>query len=54
MAQTNLERIGKVRLLKPKELGEDWDPSKDKRLTVWEMAHHLIRKLDTGEQKKRP
>jgi putative DNA methylase len=41
---------GKVRLLKASELPEDWDPTKDKRLTVWEMVHHLIRLLETSEQ----
>lgn len=39
---------GKVRLLKPEELPEDWDPATDSRLTVWEMVHHLIRVLGTG------
>ncbi|MBL9045673.1 MAG: DUF1156 domain-containing protein [Myxococcales bacterium] len=34
---------GKVRLLRPEELPADWDPAKDKRLTVWEMTHHLVR-----------
>ena len=38
---------GKVRLLKPQELPSDWDPISDKRLTVWEMVHHLIRALET-------
>jgi putative DNA methylase len=43
-------RRGKVRLLKPDELPEDWDPTSDSRLTVWEMVHHLIRVLeDKGE-----
>jgi putative DNA methylase len=41
---------GKVRLLKPDELPEDWDPSRDKRLTVWEMVHQFIRALGKGEQ----
>ncbi len=41
---------GKVRLLKPDELPEDWDPEADARLTVWEMTHHLIRALAQGEQ----
>jgi putative DNA methylase len=36
-------RAGTVRLLKWEELPEDWDPDKDRRLTVWEMTHHLIR-----------
>lgn len=34
---------GKVRLLRPDELSKDWDPSTDKRLTMWEMTHHLLR-----------
>jgi putative DNA methylase len=39
---------GKVRLLRPNELPKDWDPSTDKRLTTWEMVHHLIRTLESG------
>jgi putative DNA methylase len=39
---------GKVRLLRPVEFPADWDPSTDKRLTVWEMVHHLIRVLEAG------
>jgi putative DNA methylase len=39
---------GKVRLLAPHELPADWDPAQDKRLTVWEMVHHLIRALNSG------
>jgi putative DNA methylase len=39
---------GKVRLLRPDELPEDWDPATDGRLTVWEMVHHLIRVLEAG------
>lgn len=39
---------GKVSLLKPNELPEDWDPTRDSRLTVWEMVHHLIRLLESG------
>jgi putative DNA methylase len=35
-----------VRLLKPRELLADWDPETDKRLTIWEMVHHLIRALE--------
>ncbi len=38
---------GRVRLLRPEELPEDWDPWKDRRLTVWEVVHHLVRALDT-------
>src|SRR6516164_5963115 len=29
---------GRVRLLKPDELPEDWDPQTDDRLTVWEVV----------------
>ncbi|MDI9616724.1 MAG: DUF1156 domain-containing protein [Methanothrix sp.] len=39
---------GRVRLLKPEELPSDYDPTVDKRLTVWEMTHHLIRLLESG------
>jgi putative DNA methylase len=39
---------GKVRLLKPSELPEGWDPAKDSRLTAWEMVHQLIRALEAG------
>ena len=39
---------GKVRLLKPNELPEDWDPLTDKRLTHWETVHHLVRVLEAG------
>ena len=42
---------GKVRLLKPDELSEDWDPNKDSRLTEWEIVHQLIRALEAnGEE----
>ena len=34
---------GKVRLLRPHELPDGWDPRTDRRRTVWEMVHHLIR-----------
>jgi putative DNA methylase len=37
---------GKVQLLKPNELPEDWDPATDARLTHWETVHHLIRVLE--------
>lgn len=39
---------GKVRLLKPDELLEDWNPETDERLTNWETVHHLIRVLGSG------
>lgn len=40
---------GKVRLLKKEELDADWNPATDKRLTIWEITHHLIRRLEQGE-----
>nr|WP_096361890.1 DUF1156 domain-containing protein [Sulfuricaulis limicola] len=43
-----LSKAGKVRLLKPAELPDDWDPTTDKRLNVWEMVHHLVRMLEAG------
>ncbi|MGO8749157.1 MAG: DUF1156 domain-containing protein [Thermoguttaceae bacterium] len=36
-------RGGKVQLIKREGLDADWDPATDKRLTVWEIAQHLIR-----------
>jgi putative DNA methylase len=42
---------GKVRLLRRNELPANWDPEKDKRLTIWECTHQLIRALDAGEGK---
>jgi putative DNA methylase len=43
-----LSKGGKVRLLRPDELPEDWNPEIDPRLTAWEVVHHLIRALETG------
>ena len=37
---------GKVRLLRPHELPEDWVPDSDTRLILWEAVHHLIRVHD--------
>ncbi|HKR61007.1 MAG TPA: hypothetical protein VJS64_14910, partial [Pyrinomonadaceae bacterium] len=39
---------GKVRLLKPDELPDNWDPATDHRLTNWETVQHLIRVLGNG------
>jgi putative DNA methylase len=47
-----VSKKGKVRLLKPKELPANWDPTEDKRLTVWEMVHHLVRVLETDGEGK--
>ena len=40
---------GKVRLLRPNELKEDWDPENERGFTIWEATHHLVRVLDKGE-----
>ncbi len=41
---------GKVRLLQINELESNWDPKTDKRITVWEVTHHLIKRLEeSGE-----
>lgn len=42
-------KSGKVALLKKSELDKEWSPENDKRLTVWEITHHLIRAIDDGE-----
>ena len=34
---------GNVRLLRPQELAEDWDPERDSRLSAWETVHQLVR-----------
>jgi putative DNA methylase len=39
---------GKVRLLKPAELPDDWDPVSDPRLSTWEIVHQLVRALEAG------
>jgi len=44
-------RQGRVRLLRRDELPADWDPIRDRRVTIWEVTQHLIRRLeDGGEQ----
>ncbi len=41
-------RAGKVRLLNRSELPADWDPLKDRRLTIWECTQQLIRVLNAS------
>ena len=36
---------GKVRLLRPSELQDDWDPTSDSRTTVWEAVHQIVNAL---------
>jgi putative DNA methylase len=40
---------GRVRLLRPEELPDDWDPADDTRMSAWEIVHHLVRALAGGE-----
>jgi putative DNA methylase len=39
-------RSGNVRLLDRSEYPDNWDPKSDKRITVWEVCQHLIRRLE--------
>jgi len=39
---------GKAWLLRREQLNEDWDPSRDDRLCVWEATQHLIKRLEAG------
>jgi putative DNA methylase len=39
---------GKVRLLRPADLPDNWNWARDLRFTVWEMVHHLIRVLEAN------
>jgi putative DNA methylase len=50
MVQTGIlsSKRGKVRLLKPAELTDNWDPASQTRLSAWEMVHELIRALEAG------
>ena len=41
-------KTGKVHLLRPEELPENWDPATDRRLTVWEVVHQLVRVLESA------
>ena len=38
-----ISKGGMVRLVAPGELSVDWSPTSEKRLTIWEMTHHLLR-----------
>ncbi len=42
-------RDGRVRLVERAELPEGWDPTTDKRFTVWETTQYLIRSLESSE-----
>lgn len=40
---------GKVRLLRFDEYADKWDPTTDRKLSIWEALHHLIQALKTSE-----
>lgn len=46
-ARVLISRAGKVRLLKPAELPQDWSPDGGET-RAWEAVHHLIRVLESG------
>lgn len=39
-------RAGKVKLLSRDQLDDNWNPTQDKRKSVWEITQHLIRALE--------
>jgi len=43
---------GTVRLLRRDELPADWNPETDRRLAVWELTQHLIRRLEVGGESR--
>lgn len=45
-------RAGKVRLLKPEEMADDWDPTQDTRLMVWKALQHLVKANQAGGEKR--
>ena len=50
MAEAGILRsgAGKVRLLAPAELPQDWNPKEGSRRTVWETTHQLVRAHSQG------
>ena len=42
-------QAGKVRLLARERADDDWDPTKDSRLTVWKVTQQLAARLEDGE-----
>jgi putative DNA methylase len=39
---------GKVKLLAREDLDAGWDPASDRHLTIWEIAQHLVRVLESS------
>jgi putative DNA methylase len=46
-AGVGFERAGRFRLYGFDDLDDSWDPARDKHLTVWEVEHHMARRLMT-------
>ena len=45
-------RAGRVRLLSRDEYPDEWDPTSDRRVNIWECTQYLIRALDQGGEKE--
>jgi putative DNA methylase len=43
---------GKVQLIGREHLDVDWDPTMDRRLTIWEVTQHLIARLKSGGEQE--
>jgi putative DNA methylase len=41
-----LAKAGRVRLVPRSKMTATWDPTKDKRVSVWEVAQHLVKAVD--------
>ena len=41
-------RAGRVRLLSREEYPDEWDPTSDRRVNIWECTQYLIKALDRG------
>ena len=45
-------RAGRVRLLSRDEYPDEWDPTSDRRVNIWECTQYLIRALNQGGEKE--
>jgi len=41
-------KAGKVRLIGRDALGDDWDPTTQRRLTIWQVTQHLVHAIEKG------
>jgi putative DNA methylase len=39
---------GKVRLLGREDLDDDWDPTTERRLTIWQVTQYLVHAIEKG------